>query len=586
MPFEYAVVAELMEEEPLFRPEIKGWNRLEGRPRNDDFERALRAEARDPLWFLTRQWQFGELRGEDAGSPIDARLVVEGRGLHRYRPHAGPDRPYDHATPLEATVEREPPPFDLVTHRQITQAIFRLMGPLGDLAAVRAGLVAAYPLTEEDIDGYLDASARAALLLAQPHVLNAKKLMAAIGNGSFDAVVDTIAAPTSRTAVKTAGAALPAWFATLYDLPVAGAAEAWLPERLEYRFACTVAAPDRPETVLAAESYDDGELDWWAFDQSAAHGFGPETTPRPAAARQVLSFIPAPVTFGGMPNPRFWEMEDRKTEFADIDSTTTDIAKILLTEFALIYANDWCLVPCEVAVGSLSRIAGLVVTDTFGERLLVRAAGRGTDEDWQNWRMFVLDTRQAGNLVEPELFLPPVTPKQMTGARLENVVFLRDEMANMAWAVEVRVPSALGRGADGYVVADESAPPSPPPPDLAEGVEVRYELGRDVPWNWRPFSPVHIEGSIRSIKLRRSRMPGPDRPIRGRILSVPSPYDLFEEEVPRAGTQVTIGFQRTRWSDGSIHLWLGRRASTGRGEGSSGLVFDQIRERGDERHIR
>ena len=62
-------------------------------------------------------------------------------------------------------------------------------------------------------------------------------------------------------------------------------------------------------------------------------------------------------------------------------------------------------------VGSLTTVAGLLVTDVFGERLLVQPAGRGTDEAWQNWRMFVLDTRAAGDVVEPRLFLPPATPK-------------------------------------------------------------------------------------------------------------------------------------------------------------------------------
>jgi hypothetical protein len=53
---------------PDFHPAIVTWNRLEGRPRTADFERSLRAEIRDPLWMLCRQWQFGEFQGEDAGS--------------------------------------------------------------------------------------------------------------------------------------------------------------------------------------------------------------------------------------------------------------------------------------------------------------------------------------------------------------------------------------------------------------------------------------------------------------------------------------------------------------------------------------
>jgi hypothetical protein len=52
-----------------------------------------------------------------------------------------------------------------------------------------------------------------------------------------------------------------------------------------------------------------------------------------------------------------------------------------------------------------------------------------------------------------------------------------------------------------------------------------------------------------------------------------------EEEVPRAGAVVTRSFQRTRWHGGATCLWLGRRKENGRGEGSSGLRFDQIVEK-------
>ena len=58
-------------------PTITMWNRLEGRPRTHEFERALQAEIRDPLWMLTRQWQMGEFKGDDAGSPIKAKVHVE-----------------------------------------------------------------------------------------------------------------------------------------------------------------------------------------------------------------------------------------------------------------------------------------------------------------------------------------------------------------------------------------------------------------------------------------------------------------------------------------------------------------------------
>ena len=53
-------------------------------------------------------------------------------------------------------------------------------------------------------------------------------------------------------------------------------------------------------------------------------------------------------------------------------------------------------------------------------------------------------------------------------------------------------------------------------------------------------------------------------------------YKLFEEEVPRAGVCVYQSYQRTRWYGGRIYNWLGVRKQIGRGEGSSGLRFDQI----------
>jgi hypothetical protein len=51
---------------------------------------------------------------------------------------------------------------------------------------------------------------------------------------------------------------------------------------------------------------------------------------------------------------------------------------------------------------------------------------------------------------------------------------------------------------------------------------------------------------------------------------------VYEEEVPRAGTQVSTAYQRTRWLDGRVVLWLSTTRETGRGEGSSGLAFDQL----------
>ena len=54
------------------------------------------------------------------------------------------------------------------------------------------------------------------------------------------------------------------------------------------------------------------------------------------------------------------------------------------------------------------------------------------------------------------------------------------------------------------------------------------------------------------------------------------PYFVHEEEVPRAGVHVTVAYQRTRWLDGRTFVWLCASKTTGRGEASSGLAFDQL----------
>ena len=54
------------------------------------------------------------------------------------------------------------------------------------------------------------------------------------------------------------------------------------------------------------------------------------------------------------------------------------------------------------------------------------------------------------------------------------------------------------------------------------------------------------------------------------------PYFLNEEEVPRSGVVVKKSFQRTRWYHGKVLTWVGKHKEIGRGEGSSGLAFDQL----------
>ncbi|MFT3722104.1 MAG: hypothetical protein QM773_00850 [Hyphomonadaceae bacterium] len=574
------------------KPFIKGWNRLEGRVREENFDRALRAEARDPLWFLARQWQFLELKADDAGSPIEARMAMRRSKLDRFSVRGGPEREFPGDVPLEATVEHEAPPADRVALIQIARVFEKALardavsGP--DRRLALQGLQATYPFDAARIAGANDEEARQLGALSDAHLFDAATFLA---DANYQASISS----RSGLSVALAEAVIRAaettrkWHSALYFTPHAEDETAWAPSQLEYQFSCSTGqGSDR--TVLTGDGYANGRLDWFAVDVAgpgeATSGDG-SGAPRDAAPvsppkEEALSFLPSAIRFAGMPSHRFWEMEDARVEFGDMSAATTDVAKVLLMEFILAYGDDWCLFPYEVETGDLCEALGLVVHDVFGDASLVRPADRGKDEDWRRWAMFGLETRQTGDVAKPRLFLPPTTPKMLEGAPIERVVFLRDEMANMVWAVERTVMSAAGMGVDGERHALSLAPVPPPDPAPATGATARYRLGTDAPLNWRPFVPSHVPNSQRSVRLQRARLPERSADPLGAVLVgpglAPEPYFINEEEVPRSGRIVTRSYQRTRWLDGRVVLWLGRRTLTGRGEGSSGLEFDVIEE--------
>jgi hypothetical protein len=565
-----------------FPPAVIGWNRLEGRPRTEQFDRALRAEIRDALWFLTRQWQFGEFAGEDSGSPVEARTAVRVDPLQLYAVAGQSAVLYDGTIPLETHVEREPVVLDLNAHAQITRYFWRLIAGVSAPVAVRGVYVSRYPFSGATISGVKDEDSLHAAQLAATRVLDVGLLLEEIKSGVHDTRVDGFPGLSNadRTLLKTAGQKLRNWFLAQFSQPSGPADDAWNSRFLEYQFAVATNTAERGQTALVADQYAQGHLDWCAFDIDARQGAAlttaagaPEPTPTEVTP---LSFLPTPVSFAGMPSHRYWELEDRQIEFSSIDAHTTDVAKLLLTEFVLVYGNDWCVIPYELPVGTLSEVMGILVSDDFGEQSLLLPAGRGFDDRWQRWSMFTLSRSSSQGVADTRFLLAPAVAKLLEASPLEKVLLLRDEMANMAWGVERVVASAMGVGMSGYVRPADAPPPAPPPPLLATEAPVRYVLGTDVPPNWIPFIPVHVPGSSRSVQLQRARMPGENRAPRTRVLGPAFPYYINEEEIPRAGKVVTRGYQRARWVNGATFSWIGRRVTTGRGEGSSGLAFDQI----------
>jgi len=605
--------------ERLF-PSVTMWNRLEGRPRTQDFQRALQAEVRDALWMLGRQWQLGEFRGSDAGSPVFAKVRIDSSTLTRYRPgDTGPAGPFDQATPFEAQVERRPVPLRIggqVASLDLRLAMGRqwqrLVAPIGPPGVYPRAFTDAYLVVAPDPTNAADAQvcseppvfalfAAAAGRLMDGGLLY-EHLVAAPGNHAWDGVANI--AGSDHDAINDAADAFLAWFARLIMQPDAGGNDAWTPPHLEYRFAVSAPEPDGAK-VYAAEEYYQGRLDWYSVDVSTEPidppGEVPPAPPPDPATHDVRTTLPVPVTFTGMPNTRWWAFEERKTNYGDVDASTTDLAKLMFLEFALIYANDWFVIPFTLTSGSLANVRGLAVTNTFGERFWIEAAGSGAEDDWQRWSMFTVDRAGApGTPADLTLLLLPTVAKLDSSPPAEDVWLIRDEVADMVWGVETSVPLASGETAPGVeaggllraFLAAQLPPPSPPPDPVAP---VRYEVMSTVPENWIPFIGVHVEGSNRAIQLQRAALPrilegDPNPPVKVQPRTVllrqglddhpARTYFLAEEEVPRAGTRVLQSYQRTRWTDGRVVTWLRVRRQTGRGEGSSGLRFDFLVNQG------
>src|SRR5262249_38430613 len=145
-----------------------------------------------------------------------------------------------------------------------------------------------------------------------------------------------------------------AWFDRQFFQPPPTGDDAWNPQMLGYQF--SVSAPTSGgEKVYTADSYYQGRLDWFSVDVDATRstlGGAPGSDATGLPADSVRTMIPTPVSFSGMPNTRWWSFEDRKTNFGDINANTGELAKLLFLEFALVYANDWFLIPYTLPTGT------------------------------------------------------------------------------------------------------------------------------------------------------------------------------------------------------------------------------------------
>ncbi|HYI60041.1 MAG TPA: hypothetical protein VEX66_17870 [Microlunatus sp.] len=589
MGFDFLTTDRFVEVESFAYRYPPSWTRLEPQTKTGDPRPGIEARVHDPLWLISRQWQLGELEGEDAGTPLTVRAVTTTVPVDRWAAADGDSQRLRHHDLLEPGVESEPvgdPAGPGLRARIEAGSVFlaalRESG-LAEAAAYATVVVTQCPLSfdpaEHPGDGrFADLDPewqRWRRLLDRPGVspllADAETLVAALeADGGLPAWL-VAATPDDDAALRQIAADWSAWYRAEVS-PVAGTPDAWVGERLEYQF--RIGAGD---LVLTAPSHLGGEIGWSTFDAvpGAVLAEPPDGGPAEASERQVHALLASPLRYPGMPADRLWEMEDAQVNLGLIEAEPWDLARLLVAEFALTYGNDWLAVPVDVPYGTVTRVESIYYLTTFGERFQVQPTEQTGVVPDGDWRLFAL-TAADGETVDG-LLIPPGAVAVQDGPPIEEVLFLRDEMANLAWAVErsVQGPSGSARLRD-----RERDGINPASPKTVPQAELDYTLQTLVPARWIPYLP-RTDG-YRSIELVQGRMPDAEGtgvdPL-GVLLTSGNVTRIADAEIPREGIAVRRLPSVTRQADGTYRRWLTRRISVGRGEGASQLYFDAARSR-------
>lgn len=89
-----------------------------------------------------------------------------------------------------------------------------------------------------------------------------------------------------------------------------------------------------------------------------------------------------------------------------------------MLEFALRFANDHWMVPFQLDLGTLCRIDNLVITDTFGQTIIVRPVA-AVDGPTGPFRLFehAVSSGQSGSARDPLFALVPTLDHVLTAPR-------------------------------------------------------------------------------------------------------------------------------------------------------------------------
>ena len=358
---------------------------------------------------------------------------------------------------------------------------------------------------------------------------------------------------------------------------------------------------------LIAPHYRNGALDWYTFDAKGELKISNDI------ASKRLETYPTRLSIAGT-SLRWWEFEDGSINFGQMNVETNELAKLVLLEFALIFGDDWYSMHLEAPHSSILGIRNILVTNVFGKETKLQPAVTKGNLPTNSWEIFTMAQYQGAkepatngieafparpqpilprDTKEPDsiIFLPPTLMFKEESKPIEQIVFKRDELANIVWAEEEHVRNGIGQGTKGIDLQREL---TSPPPNTSENDQdtLRYQLANTVADNWIPFVPFdarhHFNTEKVTKRLRRAQMlRSLEDKDPSRIEAMTQLLELGDAEgdpllwleeytIPRSGLRFQLTAQRVRWVDGKTYVWYGRKVLAGSGEGRSGLRFDVI----------
>jgi hypothetical protein len=507
--------------------------RLEPQPNDVDLQGGFASTVEDPYWLLARQWQMGELQGENASSPVFVHYDL------RHAPIDCPAAPLDaRLVPAEAIVESEADDWWTMGRRI---RVGRLLAPPASQAGIPLddALFADPPPPYEHFKGSVDG-------------LALWRLMIAAGEDPSQFV----AGPPVES--------VPAWDSRqlLYE---------------QYDQNCF----ETEGALLIAERHRGDRLDWYSVDAGAIDtGIGSQTTPRRA--------IPAGFHYPGAPNSRWWEFENAEVDAGAYVPDQAHSATAILTELIHSHSDDWFVFPVLADAAQKIGIEHIQVRDAFDRTYSDTELDDDGEPKWiglrppANWTLFHVE-----GLDSNELLLWNVAERPLESLPIERVQIGPDEQSNLMWAVE----RVLDGRETGHAEAPPSANSSPPfndgtpSGDTAKPREFTYVPARGIAPFWHPYLIEQNDSAHLFVHYRMPDLchhqPGLMPPPRAEVLQ-PSAGSDYHEMAPRAIPANGIELERRWYLARDLHgnpiLWIGRRRLPSLAPPARTLRFDVMEE--------